>query len=51
MKRILVTVVLGMLYTGQNVAGGFRIPESSVEGIALSNTLVANPVLTDAFTW
>lgn len=51
MKRILVTVVLGMLYTGQNVAGGFRIPESSVEGIALSNTLVANPVLTDAFTY
>ncbi len=38
--------------SGQQVwAGGFQIPESSVVGIALSNALVANPTLHDAFTY
>ncbi len=50
-KQIIITVFLTLFYVQQSIAGGFRVPESSVEGIALSNALVANPTLTDAFTY
>jgi long-chain fatty acid transport protein len=42
---------LVVLSSHQSFAGGFRIPESSVEGIALSDALVADPVSSGAFTY
>ncbi len=50
-KTIILSAVLATSYAQQSSAGGFRIPESSIGGIALSNALVANPTLTDAFTY
>lgn len=49
-KRVFL-VVSGMVISNSVLSAGFIIPESSVEGVAMSDAMVANTQLSGAFTY